>query len=246
MIVSLRESRSISVQKKSVRDLVTRADRESEELIKEIISQRFPGHRFLGEESAGDISTPPDMSGPVWIIDPVDGTTNYAHGHPSVGISIAFAVDGKVLVGVVGSPFQNETFEAIIGQGAQLNGNEIKVSGTSTLSDALIATGFPYDRSDIEGLVQNLRAVLPVCRDLRRIGAAALDLCWVACGRLDGFYETLLPWDMAAGRLIAIEAGAIAGNFGVPRETAWAEDLHSDKLLVANKGVFEELLGILR
>lgn len=246
IITSLRASRSVNIEKKGVRDLVTRADREAESIIRSIIAERFPDHGFLGEESSGELLAVPDLSGPLWIIDPVDGTTNYAHGHPAVGISIAFAISGIVQVGVVASPFQDEVFEAVRGKGARLNGAPIRVSGAEFLSEALVATGFPYNRSDISSIMRNLAEVLPVCRDIRRIGAASLDLCWVACGRLDAFYETLLPWDLAAGALIAREAGAVVGHFGPPPTSGWPDELRGERLLVANKGVYQELSRILK
>ncbi|MFH1571363.1 MAG: inositol monophosphatase family protein [Gemmatimonadota bacterium] len=152
--------------------------------------------------------------GPLWIVDPIGGTVNYTYGHPQVFVSIAFALDGQVQVGVVHAPFQGETFAAARGAGARLNGEPIRPSDSAELRRALVATGFPYERERREALLPRLRQVLLHCRGIRRAGSVAIDLCWVAAGRLDGFYETLSPWDIAAGRLMVTEAGGGWGTCG--------------------------------
>jgi len=245
-IKKFRLESSFKVDLKGARNLVTTADTTAEKIIMDRILSEFPDHKFLAEESANDLAQ--DLSGPYWIIDPIDGTTNYAHGHPHVGISIAFAVDGEVLVGIVAAPFLNEIFKALKGQGAFCNDTKISISSTRKLSDALIATGFPYERDHVDLLTRRLSAVLMECRDIRRNGASSLDTCWVACGRLDGYYESVMPWDRAASTLIAREAGAVIGNFREESDHSkiWSEDLDGDRFLVANPGVFEELQEILR
>jgi myo-inositol-1(or 4)-monophosphatase len=183
----------------------------------------------------------------VWIIDPIDGTTNYAHGHFQVGVSIACAIDAKVVAGAVFAPFLGELFTASLGAGAFLNGEPISVSPTDRLESALIATGFPYDRANVPNICKRLQALLSRCRDIRRLGAASLDICWVACGRLDAYYEeTINPWDGAAACLIAREAGARIGHYAYDSPTQrrterYPGDLFVDNLIVSTPGVFEEI-----
>lgn len=194
-------------------DLVTEADLASEKAIIEVVSYAFPQHTILAEESKSTYSTVP--SGPTWIIDPLDGTTNFAHSFPFFGVSIGFFSDGHPTAGVIFCPLQNELFCSIKGKGAWLNGNPIQVTSENTLQKALIGTGFPYDvHGTLEQVCRAMRAVLPQVQDLRRAGAAALDLAYVACGRLDGFWEmNLKPWDSAAGALLVSEAGGTLSNF---------------------------------
>ena len=195
------------VRLKGAIDLVTEADVASEKAILTILEQRFPGSAVLAEESKPDYSEIP--VGAVWIVDPLDGTTNFAHGFPYFAVSIAYSIDGISQVGVIYCPIQNELFCAWKGGGAWLNGRSIAVSGKKDLIESLIGTGFPYDiHEKLDLVIGQLQRVLPLVRDVRRAGAAALDLAYVACGRLDGFWEMdLKPWDTAAGQLLVEEAG---------------------------------------
>jgi len=202
--------------KSSRTDMVTEMDRASERLIVDGLLAARPDDGIVGEEgSARDGS-----SGVRWIVDPLDGTTNYLYGHFAWAVSVAAEVDGTVAAGVVVDASHNEVFAAVLGGGAACNGAPIAVSGHDELATALVGTGFAYiaERRAEQGAL--LRRVLPNVRDIRRGGSAALDLCWVACGRLDAHYEQgLAPWDFAAGGLIAREAGALTSDFagGPPR-----------------------------
>lgn len=185
--------------------MVSDADRDAETLIRELLAAERPEDGFLGEE--GSLSD--GASGRRWVVDPLDGTTNYLYRFPAWVVSVALEDGGGSLAGVVHDPLREETFAAVRGQGAWLNGAGIAVSGVESLDMALIGTGFGYaaDRRTLQAEV--VARVLPRVRDVRRAGAAALDLCMVACGRLDGYYERgLNAWDWAAGSLIAAEAGA--------------------------------------
>jgi len=243
-----RASQSVNVSLKSARNLVTTADIASEKAIIETILAHFPDHKILAEESSDPALAATFNTGPIWVIDPIDGTTNYAHGHNQVGVSVAYAVDGVIQAGAVLAPFQGELFTATKGGGAFCNNDPIRATETQTLSDALIATGFPYDRGNIDSICAKLLHLLRTCRDIRRIGAASVDISWVACGRLDAFYEeTLSPWDGAAGCLIAREAGAKVGHYPYNHESQkktanYQHDLFMDNIVVAAPGVFEEIL----
>jgi myo-inositol-1(or 4)-monophosphatase len=243
-----RTSQSVTISQKAARNLVTTADVAAEKAIIATIKTHFPDHKILAEESSAGV-TPSDFGvGPVWVIDPIDGTTNYAHGHGHVGVSIGYAVDGTVLAGAVLSPFHGELFTATKGGGAFLNNFPIHVSQTRDLSEALIATGFPYERSNIEAICGRLLRIVRTCRDVRRLGAASLDIAWVACGRLDAYYEeTLNPWDGAAGCLIAREAGALVGHFPYDSDTQkrthdFPGDLMMDNLVVAPPALFDAVM----
>lgn len=233
---------------KSNHELVTSADLKADELITKHIRKVYPEHRILSEESEPEtVSSTSGKEGldkPIWIIDPIDGTINFAHGHPQVAVSIAYAEAGEIQVGVVHCPFQDETFQAIRGHHSLLNHKPIKVSHKQDLRKALIGTGFPYDKSNLEPLIQRLRVIINNCQDIRRIGSAAIDICWVAMGRLDGFYESLSPWDFAAARLIAEEAGATCGHFSELPE-AILEALHGDDILIATPELYNELKTLL-
>jgi myo-inositol-1(or 4)-monophosphatase len=201
------------IRLKGAIDLVTEADLASEEVILGVLAQQFPGANVLAEESRSAYEKIP--AGPVWIVDPLDGTTNFAHGFPYFCVSIAFSVDTVSQVGVIYCPVQDELFCAWLGGGAWLNGCRVNVSRREVLIESLVATGFPYDiPANLEQVMAQLSRVLPVVRDVRRAGAAALDLAYVACGRLDGFWEiNLKPWDTAAGQLLVEEAGGCVTNF---------------------------------
>ena len=192
-------------QKSSRTDMVSDADRDAEALIRDLLADERPDDGFLGEEG----SQADGASGRRWVVDPLDGTTNYLYRFPAWVVSIALEDEDGGLVGVVHDPLRRETFTAIRGEGARLDGAAIAVSGAVRLDTALIGTGFGYAAERRIAQAKVVSQLLPRVRDIRRAGAAALDLCMVACGRLDGYYERgLNAWDWSAGSLIASEAGA--------------------------------------
>ncbi len=191
-------------------DMVTEMDRASEQLIEGVLLGARPDDGILGEEGADEAGT----SGVRWIVDPLDGTTNYLYGFPGFNVSIAAEVDGDTAVGVVYDVVRDELFSAVAGRGAHRDGEPIRASDAQDLGQALVGTGFSYEPERRRRQAEVLVRVLPEVRDIRRQGAAALDLCSVACGRLDGYYERgLAPWDLAAGALIAREAGAVVAGW---------------------------------
>jgi len=192
-------------------DLVTEVDKKSEKCIIDIVKEQYPEHLFLAEES-GMTGTTSDVK---WIIDPLDGTVNYAHGVPIFSISIAVEVKGEIVVGVVFDPTRNELFTSTKGKGTFLNGNKISVSNSTELSKSMIVTGFPYNvKTNPLNCIDIFKSFLLSSRALRRLGSAAIDAAWVAAGRFDGFYEVMLqPWDSAAGALLVSEAGGKTTNF---------------------------------
>jgi len=198
------------IRYKGAINLVTEADLKSEAIIKKAIRKRYPNHTILAEESGleerGDIR---------WVIDPLDGTTNFAHGLPWFCTSLALEVEGEIVLGIVYNPVLKECFSAIKEKGAFLNQKPIRVSQTKELGKALLATGFPYDiQQNPEPVMTRFRNMIMHARGVRRAGSAALDLCYVACGRFDGFWEERLhPWDTAAGMLIVQEAGGRVSDF---------------------------------
>lgn len=220
-------------------DLVTAADHESERHVLACIRQRYPEHTIVSEEDS-----PASASAAArWIVDPLDGTTNFVHGFPFFAVSIAFERDGQTEVGVVHAPALGETFHAIAGDGAFRNGERLRVSTTAGLIDSLLATGFPYDRW--ERADNNLGAfarLTMATQGVRRVGAASLDLAYVAAGRLDGYWEIgLKPWDVAAGALIVSEAGGCVTDYaGGPNVGSGAE------IVATNGRLHDELLDALR
>jgi len=236
----------VSSSFKSHSELVTSADINADRLITDSIKQSYPTHGILSEESAPDVSAISQIREPLWIVDPIDGTVNYAHGHNQSAVSIAYAESGELLFGVVYNPFTDEMFSAGKGMGAWLNEKQsLAVAKESDLARAVIATGFPYDKSDIKTLVKRLEVVLTHCADIRRLGSAALDICWVAMGRLDGYYESLSVWDFAAAQLIAKEAGAVYGHFSeVPTTISTA--FYDRNIVVANQQLFPKLCALLQ
>lgn len=224
--------------KTSATDMVTDLDRASEALIVDGLAKMRPDDGILGEEGASRAGS----SGIRWVIDPLDGTTNYLYGLPAFAVSIAAEVDGRAVVGVVADPSHEETFTAVAGGGAYCNGAPIAVSGATDLATALVATGFGYRREQRARQALVLTQVLPAVRDVRRYGAAALDLCWVACGRLDAYYELgIQHWDVAAGGLVALEAGAQVDGL---REVA-AGPSDPVRVLAATPGVADPLRRLL-
>jgi myo-inositol-1(or 4)-monophosphatase len=219
-------------------DLVTEVDVLSEAHIMERIRQSFPGHDILTEES------PETMNGSNfrWIIDPLDGTTNYSHGYPIFCVSIALEVEGEILLGAVYNPMLKELFFAEKGKGASLNGNRLSVSRTADLSKGLLATGFPYDlRDDRNNNMNYFKALAMSAQAVRRAGAAALDLAYVAAGRFDGFWELkIMPWDVAAGWLLITEAGGVVTDLcGGPY------GLRSPHILAGNGMINGQMLGVI-
>ena len=230
-------SRSGEVRFKGEVNLVTDADTASQDLIHERLSRAFPGHDFLGEEGLEQLSG----SGFRWVIDPLDGTTNFAHRLPVFCVSIALEVRGALACGVVFNPMSGEMFWAERGGGAFLGGHPIRVSGIKDLGRALVATGFPYDlRTSRTNMAQHERFLLR-SQAVRRCGSAAIDLCYVACGRFDGFWELKLnPWDTAAGAVIAGEAGGLVTDFsGRP------VDIYHPEVLASNGLLHEAMLAVL-
>jgi myo-inositol-1(or 4)-monophosphatase len=199
---------AVNINFKGTVDLVTDADHASEALIAAKITSAFPNHALVGEEGTRGPSGEIDRGGYSWIFDPLDGTTNYAHGYPHFAVSIALERAGETLLGVVYDPMREEMFEAVRDGGAVLNGDPIHVTATNELIRSLLATGFSYDLTARAENMAMWNALLNICQGTRRDGAAALNLTYVAVGRLDGFWERPLnPWDVAAGALIVEEAG---------------------------------------
>ncbi|MEW5733848.1 MAG: inositol monophosphatase family protein [Thermodesulfobacteriota bacterium] len=226
-----------TITKKGGIDLVTEADLASEKIVCGIIREAFPDHAILAEESGGSRAT----DGPLWIIDPLDGTTNFAHGLPLFAVSIAFLNNGCTRLGLVANPITGEVFSAVKGQGAFRNGEQIHVSPTPCLSESLLVTGFPYDLAQrLDGLVTRFSRCLGAAQGVRRLGSAALDLCFVACGRFDGFWEeSLKPWDTAAGALIATEAGGRVTDFS---RGPW--NPFSPEILATNGRIHDEMSDV--
>jgi len=245
LIVDERCNSALQAEFKNGDELVTQADLKADALITKAINGEFPDHLLVSEELAPDTASLSKQMGPLWIVDPIDGTVNYAHGHAQSAISIAYAVGGRVEVGVVYNPFTKELFHAQYGKGAFLNGAPISVARETNLRRAIIATGFPYNKAEIGILVHRLGSVLAACADIRRLGSAALDICWVAAGRLDGYYESLSLWDFAAAQLIATEAGARFGHFKpVPSHTL--PQFYCKNILIANPQLYSQLRTVLQ
>ncbi|MFF1571151.1 inositol monophosphatase family protein [Leifsonia sp. NPDC058292] len=236
------EGVEVAASKSSLSDIVTRADREAEDLIRDAIAAARPDDGFYGEESGGAEGT----SGLTWVVDPIDGTVNYFYGIPAYAVSVA-VVEGdpdprtwRALAGAVVNPAIGETFTASAGGGAELNGKALQVKQGTDLALALVGTGFGYDAERRVQQATILADLIGKVRDIRRIGAASLDLCSVAAGRLDAYYERgLNPWDHAAGALIAREAGAQVGALAGTRESA-------DLLIAAEPGLYAQLEPLLR
>jgi myo-inositol-1(or 4)-monophosphatase len=244
LIRKRREQGDLRSEFKGNIELVTDADLASETLIKKALLASFPEDSVLAEETS---QTLPDdqLNGPLWVVDPIDGTVNYAHGHSMVAISIAWYDNAEAQVAVVYNPFMNECFTAIRDEGAWLNDQPIRVSNKTDLKRALVATGFPYDRASRPVLIGQLGRLLAECADVRRLGSAALDICWVACGRLDAYYESVSPWDSAAALLVAREAGAHLGRFANTPDDALPGELDGRNWLIASPELFNPIRTIL-
>ena len=230
-------TKQVSVKTDMV-DLVTNVDKAADRLITEQLRTHFPTHTIIAEESA--------QSGPqspyCWYIDPLDGTTNFAHTYPHFAVSLALTHESTAIVGVVHDPVRNEIFSAQRGGGAQLNGNPIRVSTASQLDQSLLLTGFPYDRRSYSAFyLRYYEAFMLRTHGVRRSGSAALDLCYVACGRADAFWEWRLhPWDIAAGSLIVEEAGGRTSDF-----SGHTFDLHGEQTLASNGHLHGAMLDVL-
>ena len=232
LLDGLGKKRNVS-SKSGPTDLVTQYDRNAQELIVEKIQQSYPDHSILAEEELGV-----EKGSTKWIIDPLDGTTNYVYDHPIFDVSIGIESEGKLLVGVVHIPVLGETYAAVRGAGATLNGEPISVSRTEELSSSLLSTGFPYDEDLVPKALQSFSNLVRKSRGIRRDGAAAVDLVFVASGRYDGFWELgLAPWDVAAGSLIVEEAGGCVTDF-----SGGDHDIYDSQGIVATNGGFHDQL----
>lgn len=245
IVIEEREKNNFTEEYKNGIELVTSADIASDKFITGEIIKNYPEHIVFSEELHKNLSNEEILNNIVWVVDPIDGTVNYSLGHSQVAVSIAVAIKGEVVAGVVHAPFQNETFYAAKDYGAWLNGNKICAREGVPLINAVIGTGFTYNKDEREIQIKCINEILRKCGDIRRIGSAALDLCWVANGRLSGYFETVKPWDMAAGALIAKESGAVVGHL-VDNKDFMSSDLNGTGLLAASPDIFEELFILMK
>jgi myo-inositol-1(or 4)-monophosphatase len=239
--IIMEASGDLEVSSKGVSNLVTATDLEAQRVIIKTILEAFPDHSVLGEEDDQLAAIDADH---LWVIDPLDGTNNFVHGVPQYAVSVAYAERGVVRAGVVLDPNRNELFSAAIGQGAALNGRPIRVGQSEAVDQLLVATGFYYERGAL--MERTLEAIGRLFRSnvhgIRRFGSAALDLCWVACGRFDAFFEYhLSPWDYAAATLMIQEAGGrCEDRFGAPLR------LGAESVIAANPAVFDGFAAVVR
>ena len=231
------DGREYKIRSKSLSDYVTEIDIECQKVIKGIISEHFPSHSFLAEEDGGSFKDKND----VWIIDPLDGTTNFIHGLSHSAVSVAFYTSGEIKTGVIYDPYKKELFHAVKGGGAYLNERSISVTDTRDMRSSLIATGMPFRKHEkISKYFTVLSNVLKSSSGIRRMGSAAIDLAYTACGRFDGFFEGwLAPWDIAAGVLIVEEAGGTVRDFS--GKTGF---LNNGCIIASGKGIFDQLFEI--
>lgn len=231
----------VKISRKQHNDFVTEVDKAAEVAIIETLLTAYPEHAILAEES-GQSWEGDAQKEHIWIIDPLDGTTNFIHGFPQYSISIALQYRGTIQQAVVYDPTRDELFTASKGAGAFLNSRRIRVTKRDRLSDCLIGTGFPFRaEDDLDSYLQQFAVMTRSCAGLRRPGSAALDLAYVAAGRLDGFFERgLKPWDAAAGALLITEAGGLVGNYA-----GEADYLHQGELMAANPKVFGQMVRLL-
>lgn len=229
---------SLNVMKKGTNDFVTQVDKAAEDAIIETIKKAYPDHAILGEESGYQEAKQADQ---LWIIDPLDGTTNFIHDFPQFCVSIAFQDQGKVTQGVVYDPLRDELFTAVRGRGARLNERRIRVSNALNLEQSLIGTGFPFrEFHNLDAYLAYFKTLIPISAGIRRAGAAALDLAYVAAGRLDAFWEFgLKPWDVAAGALFVQEAGGYVSTI-----EGDSNFLNSKSVLAATPKVHQQMLAL--
>jgi myo-inositol-1(or 4)-monophosphatase len=230
----------LQVSAKSTNDFVTEVDHAAEAAVIDVLLGAYPGHGILAEES-GSTRGAKD-SEYLWIIDPLDGTTNFIHGLPTYAVSIGLAFRGQMQQAVVYDPARNDLFYATKGRGAFLNDKRLRVSKRTRMAEALIGTGFPFRQGDdLSHYLKVLEMVMKSCAGVRRPGAAALDLCYVAAGWYDGFFETgLSPWDVAAGSLLVTEAGGLVGNF-----TGESDFLHQREVVAGSPKIYGQLVQLL-
>jgi myo-inositol-1(or 4)-monophosphatase len=226
------------VEEKGHHNLVSYVDKEAERMLKDGLSKLLPDAGFLAEESGMESG-----SNSIWIIDPLDGTTNYVHGVPVYSVSVALQFEGEIVLGVVYDIPRNEMFTTYIGGLTLLNGSPVRVSSNNLLDNSLLATGFPYhDFSRMDRYLKLFEQLMYSSRGVRRLGSAALDLAWVACGRFDAFFEySLHPWDVAAGALLVKQAGGIVSTFD-----GGADYVYGSDIVAANAQIYQELMKYIR
>nr|WP_315203819.1 inositol monophosphatase family protein [uncultured Albidiferax sp.] len=231
---------AVRINQKQINDFVTEVDQAAEKVIIETLTSAYPGHGILAEESGSEFGAKDSEF--VWIIDPLDGTTNFIHGFPFYCVSIALAVQGKIEQAVVFDPTRNDLFTATKGRGAYMNERRIRVSKRVRLNECLISTGFPFRPGDnFKNYLGMMSDLMPKLAGIRRPGAAALDMAYVAAGFTDGFFESgLHPWDVAAGSLLITEAGGLVGNF-----TGEADFLEQKECMAGNPRVYGQLVSVL-
>ncbi|WP_438431912.1 inositol monophosphatase family protein [Gorillibacterium sp. sgz500922] len=244
-ISELRSREKIIENYKDFGELVTSADLLSESIIQEAIMAKFQGHRILSEENGVHHWDKFKFDGPVWVMDPLDGTVNFARNLPHYGVSLAFALDGVVLAGAVYAPDLNGTYVGIKGEGSYCNGERLRIRTCTSLLDAVIGTGYPHDPAKVKPAIERVSRLRRSCRDIRRFAAPTVDICYVASGKLDAHTESLSPWDVAAAGLIAREAGALSCHVqavpdGIPKE------LYGEEVVFTTPGIYEDLLALLR
>ncbi len=240
LVKDFREVENLQVSMKGAGDFVSRADLAAERILKQELREARPTYGWLAEEGGGEDGEDPTRR---WIVDPLDGTTNFLHGLPHWAISIALEHKGKIVAGVIFDPAKDEMFFAEKGEGAWLNDSRLRVSGRSKMIESIFATGLPFGgRSDLPATLQDLARLMPACAGVRRWGSAALDLAYVAAGRYDGYWERRLnPWDLAAGLVIVREAGGLVGPL-----TEGEEILSSGEVICANEAIFDRFAQVIR
>ena len=244
-ILDARSRQTVEIRAKRFGEVVTSADYASDRLIRDEITRTYPSHEILSEETADHPWEGKGHSGPLWVIDPLDGTVNFAYGMPHFAISVAVAVEGQVQAGAVHAPDLDLTYVGIRGQGAVCNGTPIRVGVRTRLEESVVGTGFPHNREGTEDALRRVEMLALHCRDIRRLAAPTLDICFVAQGRLDAHVESLAEWDIAASGLIAREAGARMEHLrdvpeGMPPELCGRE------IMFAAPGIALALLALLR
>ncbi|MEI4233843.1 inositol monophosphatase family protein [Roseovarius sp. D22-M7] len=240
LVKDFKEVENLQVSTKGAGDFVSRADIAAEKILKTELMNARPSYGWLAEEGGEEPGKDPTRR---WIVDPLDGTTNFLHGLPHWAVSIALEHKGEIVAGVVYDPAKDEAFVAEKGAGAWMNDSRLRVSGRHKMSEAIFATGLPYGgRADLPETLQDLARLLPACAGVRRWGAAALDMAYVAAGRYDGFWERRLsPWDLAAGVIIVREAGGLVDPL-----TRGENIVESGDVICANEPLFDKFVGVIR